>query len=141
MPTVVWIIHTSERGPPPQYNYRLKERMKEMFYLAMHSTSQFQLGLTCTFRASCYSTRLSWAHTPVIAWAVCLGQKGLVVSSNLLEGSEKEEGVVALHSVMEPVPRCEPSTYQSISHCAIGASMQSTYFIYGYMASDIHSDR
>ena len=26
-------------------------------------------------RASCYSTRLSWAHTPVINWAVCLGQK------------------------------------------------------------------
>ena len=22
--------------------------------------------LTCTFRASCYSTRLSWAHTPII---------------------------------------------------------------------------
>ena len=31
--------------------------------------------LTCTIRASCYSTRLSWAHTPVINWAVCLGQK------------------------------------------------------------------
>ena len=31
--------------------------------------------LTCTFRVSCYSTRLSWAHTPVINWAVCLGQK------------------------------------------------------------------
>ena len=30
--------------------------------------------LTCTFRASCYSTRLSWAHTPFINWAVCLGQ-------------------------------------------------------------------
>ena len=30
--------------------------------------------LTCTFRASCYSTRLSWAHTPVIIWAVCLEQ-------------------------------------------------------------------
>ena len=23
---------------------------------------------------SCYSTRLSWAHTPVINWVVCLGQ-------------------------------------------------------------------
>ena len=33
-----------------------------------------QLGLTCTFRASCYSTLLSWAHTPVMSWAVCLGQ-------------------------------------------------------------------
>ena len=31
--------------------------------------------LTCTFRSSCYSTRLSWAHTPVINWVVCLGQK------------------------------------------------------------------
>ena len=30
--------------------------------------------LTCTFRASYYSTRLSWAHTPVINWVVCLGQ-------------------------------------------------------------------
>ena len=30
--------------------------------------------LTCTFRVICYSTRLSWAHTPVINWAVCLGQ-------------------------------------------------------------------
>ena len=26
----------------------------------------FSLGLMCTFRASCYNTRLSWAHTPVI---------------------------------------------------------------------------
>ena len=30
--------------------------------------------LTCTFRASCYRTRLSWGHTPVISWVVCLGQ-------------------------------------------------------------------
>ena len=61
----------------------------------------------CTFRASCYSTRLTWAHTPVMSWV-----------------SEKEEGVVALHlpveplktsSWLEPVPRCEPSTYQPIS--------------------------
>ena len=36
---------------------------------------QFNSVLTCTFRESCYSTRLSWAHTPVISWAVCLGQK------------------------------------------------------------------
>ena len=26
--------------------------------------------LTCKFRASCYSTRPSWVHTPVIKWAV-----------------------------------------------------------------------
>ena len=26
-----------------------------------------QLGLTCVFRASCYTTRLSWAHIPVIS--------------------------------------------------------------------------
>ena len=52
----------------------------------------------------------------------------------LLEVSEREEGVVALHlligslkthSGLEPVPRCEPSTYQPISwchnHCTIGA--------------------
>ena len=30
--------------------------------------------LTCTLRASWYSTRLSWAHTPIINWPVCLGQ-------------------------------------------------------------------
>ena len=36
---------------------------------------QYQLGLTYTFRASCYSTRLSWAHTPAISWTVCLGKK------------------------------------------------------------------
>ena len=42
----------------------------------------------------------------------------------MLEVSEKEEGVMALHlpigllktrSGLEPVPRCEPSTYQPIS--------------------------
>ena len=31
-------------------------------------------GLTCTFRESCYSTHLSWAHTTVSSWAVCIGQ-------------------------------------------------------------------
>ena len=31
---------------------------------------QCLLGLACTFRASCYSTHLSWAHTPVISRAV-----------------------------------------------------------------------
>ena len=34
--------------------------------------------LTCTVRASCYSTRLSLAHIPVIKWVICLR---LVVSS------------------------------------------------------------
>ena len=34
-------------------------------------------ALTCTFTASCYSTRLSWAHSPVINWVVCLGQRRL----------------------------------------------------------------
>ena len=65
--------------------------------------------LTCTFRTSRYSTHLSWAHTPVINWVVCLG--------NLLEVSEKEEGVVPLKtgSGLETVPRDEPSTYQPIS--------------------------
>ena len=37
--------------------------------------------LMCTLRASCYSTRLSCAHTPVINWAVCI-----VVSSNPVRG-------------------------------------------------------
>ena len=36
--------------------------------------SLFFLVFNCTFRASCYSTCLSWAHTPVINWVVCLGQ-------------------------------------------------------------------
>ena len=30
--------------------------------------------LTCTVRTSHYSTCLTWAHTPVINWVVCLGQ-------------------------------------------------------------------
>ena len=55
-------------------------------------------------------------------------------SYQLLEVSEREEGVVALHlligllrthSGLEAVPICEPSTYQPINgwhnHCAIGA--------------------
>ena len=42
--------------------------------------------LMCTFRACCYSTRLSWAHTQVINCVV-----------TLLEFSEREEGVVAIH--------------------------------------------
>ena len=55
--------------------------------------------LTCTFRASCYSIRL-------------------------LEVNEREGGVVAIHlpigslkirSGLEPVLRCEPSTYLLIS--------------------------
>ena len=52
-----------------------------------------QLGLSCIFRASCYSTRLSWANTPVINWVVCLGQKI----------SEKEEGVVVLYLPIVPL--------------------------------------
>ena len=43
-----------------------------------------------------YSTRLSWAHTPVMSWDVCLGQVSKLVVT-MLEVSEKEEGVVALH--------------------------------------------
>ena len=31
------------------------------------------VNLMCTFNASCYSTRLSWAHSPVMSWAVCVG--------------------------------------------------------------------
>ena len=54
--------------------------------------------LMCTFRASCYSTHLSWAHTPVINWVVCLGQK---VSSNPV--SEREDGVVALYLPIGPL--------------------------------------
>ena len=53
-------------------------------------TLKFQFG----FNVHIQSTRLPWAHSPVIIWAVCLG---LVVSSNPVEVSEREEGVVALH--------------------------------------------
>ena len=49
---------------------------------------QFNSCLKCTSRASCYSIRLSWAHTPVINWVVCLGV-------TLLDVSDRKEGVVA----------------------------------------------
>ena len=78
----------------------------------------------------------------------------------LLEVNEKEEwpiGPLKTCSGLEPIPRCEPSTYQPISwwftHCTIGARLylwsflnkremfylttHSIHFIYGYMASDI----
>ena len=55
----------------------------------------------------------------------------------LLEVSEREEGVVALHlpigllktrSGLEPVPRCEPTNYPPISgkhsYCAIGVGIK-----------------
>ena len=68
-----------------------------------------------------HHTLLSLSHTPVINWAVCL----LVVVA-LLEVSEREVGVVALHlhdepfkkktSGLGPVAKCEPSTFQPISH-------------------------
>ena len=37
---------------------------------------QFSYVLVFIFRASCYSTCLSRSHTPVMNWAVCLGQYG-----------------------------------------------------------------
>ena len=40
-----------------------------------HDSFQLHYILTCTLRASCYSTCLSWEHTTVISWVVCLGQK------------------------------------------------------------------
>ena len=46
-------------------------------------------GLTCTFIASYYSTRLSWAHISVI------NSRLVVLVITLLEVIEKEEGVVA----------------------------------------------
>ena len=80
--------------------------------------------LMCTFRTSCYNKRLSCAHTAGINWTVCLGLKVSKLVVTHLEVSEKEEGVVALQlpvgplkpsSGLEPVLRCEPSTYQPIS--------------------------
>ena len=39
----------------------------QLLVLKWRNFNSIQLGfLTCTFRASCYSTRLAWAHTPVI---------------------------------------------------------------------------
>ena len=63
----------------------------------------------CTFRASCYQPGCLFRTE----------SQYLVVT--LLEVNEKEEGVVAFgplktRSGLEPVPRCEPSTYQPISH-------------------------
>ena len=43
--------------------------------LVQFNSIQFSSIITCTFRPSCYSTRLSWAHTSVINCVVCLGQK------------------------------------------------------------------
>ena len=74
--------------------------------------------LKCTLKTSSYRKRLSWAHTPVMSWAVCLGQ---MVSSCV---SDKEEGVVAIHLPIGPlipryglerVSRYEPSIYQPFS--------------------------
>ena len=48
----------------------------------------------------------------------------LIVGLTLLEASDREDGVVAIHlpigslktrSGFEPVPRCEPGTYQPIT--------------------------
>ena len=59
-------------------------------------------------------SQLLWHAYHVINWDVCLEQKV----------SEREEGVMGLHlsigpfktrSGFEPVPRCKPSTYRSIS--------------------------
>ena len=53
----------------------------------------------------------------------------MLVVVTLLEVIKKEEGVVALYlhigplktrSELEPVLRCEPSSYQPINRCAIG---------------------
>ena len=61
------------------------------------------------------------------------------------EVNEREEGVVAIYlpieslktcSGLEPVPRCEPSTYQSISrwrnHCTIQAGMLAIWTLWFY---------
>ena len=70
------------------------------------------LGLTCTFRASCCSTRLSWAHSPAINWVICLAQ--LIVT--LLEVSEQEEGAVALHLPIGPLkPSLDWSRYRDVN--------------------------
>ena len=58
---------------------------------------QCQLGLTCTFKASCYSTRLSWAHRPVIS------------STKLVLTLFEVSVPLKTRSGLEPVPSCEPS--------------------------------
>ena len=69
-----------------------------------------------------FSTLLLWAHTPVISWAVCLGEQ---VSSNPVRVQRERRKYSGLTptdwafkktlSGLEPVPRYEPSTYQPIS--------------------------
>ena len=67
---------------------------------------------------------LSWACILAIL-AVCLSvclllerkKEGVVVFTYLL-------GLLKIHFGLEPVLRCEPSTYQSISYCIIKASIE-----------------
>ena len=55
--------------------HRLFELSVNIFLIDFTWHHNTMLGiLTCSFGTSCYSTRLSWAHTPVINWVVCLGQ-------------------------------------------------------------------
>ena len=44
--------------------------------------TQVSQVFTCTFRASCYSTRLSWAHTPGLS----VYDSRLVVNINAIRG-------------------------------------------------------
>ena len=75
---------TMELHLAPSYHGATSRSLLPQSYISLPLTMELHLApkvyessqvcLMYTFRASCYSTRLSWAHTPVICWIVRLGQ-------------------------------------------------------------------
>ena len=56
-----------------------------------------QSGLTCTFRASCYNTRLSWAHNPVTEWSKLLYRTPVIDSGVARGGGRRGGGRIGRH--------------------------------------------
>ena len=89
-----------------------------------------QLGFQCTHSEQAVIAHACHGHTLQLSTGLSVLHRRLVT---LLEVSERRECVVALHlpfgplktcSVLEPVPRCEPSTNSPLAddcHCAIMA--------------------
>ena len=89
----------------------------ERMLLWKNSDSKNSIQFTSiVFNVQALIAHTPWAYTPVINWAVCQDRRLVVVT--LLEISERDEGVVPLktRSGLDPVPRCEPSTCQSIRY-------------------------